>query len=78
MLTGYKTVVFNIVMALVMIIKTIWPQSQIDVSVDDFNRFYDALTIVITTIWAVGNIILRAISKTKIFSKATIDECKDH
>jgi hypothetical protein len=67
-LKGYRTVIFNIIMTLVMF----WQVQQPDVELptaDHVNQSLDAVEAVVTVLWGIGNLFLRAWTDSPIFEK---------
>ena len=67
-LKGFKTIAFNVVMTIVMAVRVLSPESELpdDAAVQAAVNAVDAA---ITAAWGIGNIILRAITDSPIFSK---------
>ena len=67
---GYKTVIFNAIMSVVML-GSMWNQeaaSEFPTAVEVTNLMDQAETW-ITAVWGIGNVALRAITSTAIFKK---------
>lgn len=64
---GYRTILFNLLMSVMMLGAT-W---GIDTGLDEgsVNAFLDALDVVITFVWGIGNLWLRAITDTPVGQK---------
>lgn len=71
MFKGYKTVVFNIVMGAVMLVRALSPDVELP-SEDQVNSAFDAVEAGLTAIWTVGNLLLRAITDSPIFNKTKV------
>ena len=68
MMKGFRTILFNAVMAVVMIVKATNP----DVELPDDQAVtvaFDAVELAIGLVWSIGNLILRAITDSPIFKK---------
>lgn len=68
MLKGYKTIIFNVVMGLVMILRALSPESELP-DAENVEDTIDSLDAALTAVWGVGNIILRAITDSPIFKQ---------
>lgn len=66
---GYKTVVFNIIMGIVMLVKVLGGDAS-GLEDVDVSGAIDIVEAGLVTLWSVGNIILRAITSTKIFNRS--------
>lgn len=67
-LKGYKTVGFNIVMAIVAVVVILSPETEAP-SAEDVQGAIDAVEAAVVAVWSVGNVVLRAITNTSIFKK---------
>ena len=65
---GYKTVVFNVLIGLVMVWKAVSPESELPTP-EMLNGLLDALYASLEAILVVGNIVLRAVTNTAIGRK---------
>lgn len=65
---GYRTVLFNIVMAVVMITKSLNPDME-SPSAEEVQQAVDMLDAAIAAVWGIGNVVLRAITTSPIFKK---------
>lgn len=65
---GYRTIVFNVIMTLVMILKMFNPEAEVPTG-EEVGGAVDAVEAAIASVWGVGNVILRAVTTTKIGSK---------
>jgi hypothetical protein len=65
---GYKTVVFNILIGLVMVWKAVSPESELPTP-EMLNGLLDTLYASLEAILVVGNIVLRAVTNTAIGRK---------
>lgn len=67
---GYKTVIFNVVMSAIMVF-TLWNQeaAQDLPSAAEVQGLIDQGETWITAVWAIGNVMLRAVTNTAIFQK---------
>jgi len=70
MLKGYRTVLFNIVMAIVAMLQALgaFGDTKIPTS-EDIGHAVDALDAVLVFFWGLGNIILRYYTTTQIGKK---------
>ncbi len=67
-LTGYKTVAFNAVMAIVAIWKIYFPEQEMPGEVE-VQQAVDVFWKIFSAVAVGGNIALRAVTKTPIFRK---------
>ena len=68
MLKGYRTIIFNVIMSLFMLI-TLWsPEADLP-SGEEVKGALEQLDLALAFFWGLGNIILRAITDTAIFKK---------
>lgn len=69
-MVGYRMVLFNIFMGVLMMLKAfnLVPE-EMAVTEEEIKNGVDALLMALTFLWAIGNIILRAFTKTSIFKK---------
>ncbi len=67
-LKGFKTIAFNVIMVVVMGVRVINPEAELpdEAAVEATVMSLDAA---LTAVWGIGNIILRAITDSPIFSK---------
>ena len=65
---GYKTVVFNVLLGLVMVWKAVSPESELPTP-EMLNGLLDTLYASLEAILVVGNIVLRAVTNTAIGRK---------
>jgi hypothetical protein len=65
---GYKTVVFNVLIGLVMVWKAVSPESELPTP-EMLNGLLDTLYASLEAILIVGNIVLRAVTNTAIGRK---------
>ena len=65
---GYKTVVFNVLIGLVMVWKAVSPESELPTP-EMLNGLLDTLYASLEAILVVGNIVLRAVTDTAIGRK---------
>lgn len=68
MLKGYKTVIFNIIMGLIMMVRAMNPDAEVPGD-EVVTSAIDALDVALTMVWSVGNLILRAVTTSPIFKK---------
>jgi len=67
---GYKTVAFNVIMTALMVISLWSPGSDLP-DAGTINKLLGDLEGVITAVWGIGNVVLRAVTDTPIFKKST-------
>lgn len=65
---GYKTVVFNVLIGLVMVWKAVSPESELPTP-ELLNGLLDSLYASLEAILVVGNIVLRAVTNTSVGRK---------
>ena len=65
---GYKTVVFNVLIGLVMVWKAVSPESELPTP-EMLNGLLDTLYASLDAILVVGNIVLRAVTNTSVGRK---------
>ena len=72
MLKGYKTVIFNIIMTVIMVI-SLWNPSEAQNLPDagTVSGHIDTLDMLLSAVWGIGNVVLRAVTTTPIFKKET-------
>ena len=68
MLKGYRTIIFNVIMTVFMLINVWSPDTELP-SGEDVKGALDNLDLALAFFWGLGNIILRAITDTPIFKK---------
>lgn len=68
MFKGYKTIVFNVVMGLVLFIRAMSPESELP-DAESVEGAVDAVGAAFAAVWGIGNVILRAITDSPIFKK---------
>lgn len=68
MFTGYKTIIFNFIMALIAIVGKLYPELILP-SEEDITTILNAIEAMWGSVLIVGNIILRFKTSTKIFKK---------
>ena len=61
---GYRTVVFNLVMGVVMLVNQVYGT---EIGEAQVGATIDALDAGLTGLWAIGNVVLRAVTNTAIF-----------
>jgi len=65
---GYKTIVFNVIMAALAALRILAPESVLPSDVD-VNAALDAVDAALAAVLVIGNLILRAFTSTKIGKK---------
>lgn len=65
MLKGYRTLIFNGIMTIIMVLKMWKPETEVP-GVEEIEGGIDAVEGAITFVWGLGNLILRAITNTSI------------
>ena len=63
---GYKTIIFNLVMTGLMVLKMMSPETEIP-GEDEISAGIDLVDGAITFVWGIGNLFLRAITDTPVF-----------
>jgi hypothetical protein len=69
---GYKTIAFNLLMAVIAVLSALNPEAELPSS-EDVQSGVDAVSAAVAAVWGLGNILLRAITDTPIFKKETPD-----
>lgn len=64
---GFKTVIFNVIMAVIMVIYAFNPDAERP-SAEQVSSTIDMVLTGLAAVWAIGNVILRAISTAPIFN----------
>lgn len=65
---GYKTVIFNVLIGLLMVWKAVSPESELPTP-ELLNGLLDSLYASLDAILVVGNIVLRAVTNTSVGRK---------
>jgi hypothetical protein len=68
MVKGYKTVIFNVLIGLLMVWKAVSPESELPTP-ELLNGLLDSLYASLEAILVVGNIVLRAVTNTSVGRK---------
>lgn len=68
MLKGYRTVIFNVTMTVIMALSVWQPDAQVPTAAD-VNTALQYLEEAVALFWGVGNLALRAVTNTSIFNK---------
>jgi hypothetical protein len=68
MVKGYKTVIFNVLIGLLMVWKAVSPESELPTP-EMLNGLLDTLYASLEAILVVGNIVLRAVTNTAVGRK---------
>lgn len=68
MFSGYKTIIFNLVMGAVMLVKSLNPEAEMPDEAT-INSTIDMGLAALAAIWVAGGLILRAITDSPIFNK---------
>lgn len=68
MLQGYRTIVFTLIMAALTTWRVLDPTAELP-DETAINGAVDTVLLAITTVWGVGAIILRAVTKTPLGKK---------
>ena len=72
MLKGWRTIVFNAVMTLIMTLSLWSPEQAANLpGVEQVNELINESEKLIATIWGFGNVVLRAITNTPLGKKDT-------
>ena len=69
-LKGYRTVIFNVIMGIIMLVRVFNPDAQLPAD-EAVNQALDATSAALDAVWLVGNLVLRAITDSPIFRKDT-------
>ena len=67
MLKGYRTIIFNILMPVLMAV-SLWTGEDVG-GEGELNLMLDAVEEALVAVWAIGNMVLRAITNTRIGSR---------
>lgn len=67
-LKGYKTVIFTVTMAAIMLIRAFSPGAELP-DEGAVSGAIDAVELAIVSVWGVGSLILRAITSSPIFNR---------
>lgn len=67
-LKGYRTIGFNVIMAILMLARAMNPEVDLP-DRQTVEGAVDGLTAGLASFWAVGNVILRAVTTSPIFKK---------
>lgn len=73
MFSGYKTVIFNVIMGLVALVKALNPDATLP-GEEAVHQGVDSFLLGLGAIWAIGGVILRAVTSSPIFKKKTSAE----
>ena len=65
MLKGYRTIIFNVIMTALMILKMWQPETEIPGG-EEISTGLDMVDAAIAFVWGIGNLIFRAITDTSI------------
>ena len=68
MLQGYRTIIFNLLMALAAAVRVLWPECPAD---EDISKYFDAIWMIVIL---VGNLVLRKFTTGPVGIKDP--ECK--
>lgn len=68
MLSGYRTVIFNVVMVLIAIVKAFNPDAVVP-DTEAISHGVDQFLLGFGLLWAIGGITLRAVTSSPIFKK---------
>lgn len=68
MLKGYRTIIFNVVMTALMVLKMWKPEVEIPGEAE-VGAGIDVIEAAIAFIWGIGNLFFRAITNTSVFNK---------
>lgn len=64
-MTGYRTIVFNLIMAALVAIRAGWPDLIVP-SEADVNAFLNAVDAVFAAVMVIGNLVMRFVTKTPV------------
>lgn len=68
MFKGYKTIVFNLVMALIAIVKALNPDAETP-DAGTVSTGVDQFLVGLGTVWAFGSIVIRTVTHSPIFNR---------
>lgn len=68
MFSGYRTVVFNIVMAIIALVHALNPSAELP-GADQITSGIDMFLAALAVVWGIGGVVLRAITSSPIFKK---------
>lgn len=68
MFKGYKTIVFNLVMALIAIVKALNPDAETP-DAGAVSTGVDQFLVGLGAVWAFGSIVIRAVTHSPIFNR---------
>lgn len=66
---GYRTIVFNSIMTALMVLKIFNPEAEVP-GAEEVGGTVDAIFVAMTAVWGTGNMILRALTTTRMGSKS--------
>lgn len=69
MFSGYKTVVFNVIMGLVTLVKALNPDATLP-GEEVVHQGVDGFLLSLGVVWTIGGVVLRAITSSPIFKKS--------
>lgn len=67
-LKGYRTIIFTVVMAGVMLVRALNPGAELPDEAT-IKQTIDAVNVALVSVWGVGSLILRAITTSSIFNR---------
>ena len=65
---GYRTIVFNAIMAVLILVRSAWPDLVVPTE-SDVNAFLSAVDSIFAAIMVIGNLVLRFVTKTPVGQK---------
>jgi hypothetical protein len=68
LIKGYKTVVFNAFMAVVMVVRVMMPDVELPAD-EALKEAGDSVTAALAVFWAAGAVMIRAVTNSPIFKK---------
>lgn len=68
MFQGYKTVIFNVIMAIVALVHAFSPGTDLP-GAEAVAQGVDSFLVGLTAIWSIGAVLLRAVTSSPIFKK---------
>lgn len=67
-LKGYKTIIFTVTMAGIMLVRALSPGAELP-DEGAVSGAIDAVEVAIVSVWGVGSLILRALTSSSIFNR---------
>jgi len=67
-MTGYRTILFNLIMAALVAIRAMWPDAILP-SEADVTAFMNAVDMILSAVLVIGNIVMRFLTSTSVGEK---------